>query len=133
MAPDDRKIVLETVNRGFGSAEGAVSRETRTSRCIVLIEVWCDGRDPETASGGAGVVIPGDAGSGRWLMQAHTPTFGSGPTWTGVLREPGTQCLLWRWELWQPPRYQTEYGGGAAIGVSESFSDLKRLKPASHG
>ena len=105
MAPDDRKIVLRDGEPriwfgGRGRLEGKPHFAIASADPI---EVWCDGSyDPETESGGAGVVIPGDAGSGRWLMQAHIPQHSESTNidaeWLAV--HLGLNALLWRWELW---------------------------------
>ena len=125
VAPDnDRKIFLKdgkwrlepNLRIGFGSGD----LEGNPHFAIASpdpIEVWCDGSyDPRTESGGAGVVIPGDASSGRWLMQAHIPTaFRNGvrtestnidAEWLAV--HLGLNALLRRWDLW-PSWYQGEY------------------------
>ena len=139
VAPDnDRKIVLKDGEPriwfgGRGRLEGNPHFDMASPDPI---EVWCDGSyDPRTESGGAGVVIPGDAGSGRWLMQAHIPTaFRNGvrtestnidAEWLAV--QLGLNTLLWRfgfWSFW----YQTEYGGRPPPPRQvRVFSDLDTL------
>jgi len=119
LVPDDEgKIVLRDGEPRIGFGSGDL--EGNPHFVIASpdpIEVWCDGSyDPRTESGGAGVVIPGDASSGRWLMQAHIPTaFRNGvrtestnidAEWLAV--HLGLNALLRRWELW-PSWYQAEY------------------------
>ncbi len=143
VAPDnDRKIVLKdgkwrglpNLRIGFGSGD----LEGNPHFAIASpdpIEVWCDGSyDPRTESGGAGVVIPGDASSGRWLMQAHIPEkhrFGRPMEATSVDAEwiavhLGLYALLQRFELW-PSWYDTEYRGGPPPRQVKVFSDLETL------
>ena len=132
VAPDDRKIVLRDGNPRiwFGGRGHLGGNPHFAMSSPGPIQVWCDGSyDPETGSGGAGVVIPGDAGSGRWLMQAHIPQHSESTNidaeWLAV--HLGLNALLWRWELWQPPRYPTEYGGGTPRRQVKVFSDLDTL------
>ena len=140
---DDGKIVLRDgdLRIGFGSGD----LEGNPHFVIASpdpIEVWCDGSyDPRTESGGAGVVIPGDASSGRWLMQAHIPEkhrFGRPMEATSVDAEwiavhLGLYAVLQRFELWPswyPPTSingkLTEYGRPPPRQV-RVFSDYKPL------
>ena len=112
---------FETVNRRFG---GRGHLEGNPLGRAPADRGWCGARARRTESGGAGVVIPGDASSGRWLMQAHIPKQAQEATnvdaeWLAV--HLGLNALLWRWEPW-PPRYPTEYGGGSASASSGVFS-----------
>ena len=143
-SPDgDRKLVLRDGNLRIGFGSGDL--EGNPLFAIASpdpIEVWCDGSyDPRTESGGAGVVIPGDGSSGRWLMQAHIPEkhrFGRPMEATSVDAEwiavhLGLYALLQRFELWpswypySASWYQTEYGGGPPPRQVKVFSDLETL------
>ena len=146
VAPDgDRKLVLRDGNLRIGFGSGDLEGNPHFAIASPdPIEVWCDGSyDPRTESGGAGVVIPGDASSGRWLMQAHIPEkhrFGRPMEATSVDAEwiavhLGLYALLQRWELWPswyPPtsieehRKLTEYGPPPPRQV-RVFSDYKPL------
>ena len=137
LVPDDEgKIVLRDgdprILFGSGDLEGNPHFAIASPDPI---EVWCDGSyDPRTESGGAGVVIPGDASSGRWLMQAHIPEkhrFGRPMEATSVDAEwiavhLGLYALLQRFELW-PSWYDTEYRGGPPPRQVKVFSDLETL------
>ena len=142
VAPDDRKIVLGNGDPRiwFGGRGRLEGKPHFAMSSPGPIEVWCDGSyDPKTESGGAGVVIPGDAGSGRWLMQAHIPTaFRNGvrtestnidAEWLAV--HLGLNALLRRWELWPsywPSYFQTEYRGRPPPPRQvKVFSDLDTL------